>query len=139
MSRLVKREVRTSGEQNLSRDHHHFLLSLPPSHLNMHTVYFPAMNILILMDPDAGKDWRLKEKGTTEDKMVGWHHWLSGREFEQAPGDGEGPGSLACCSPWGRKELDTTERLNSKYTLTHQSSQSTCFYHAIHLLTWVLQ
>ena len=45
----------------------------------------------------------------TEDKLVEWHYWLNGHEFEQAPGDGEGQGSLACCSPWGRKELDTTE------------------------------
>ena len=49
----------------------------------------------------------------TEDEMVGWHHQLSGYGFEQAPGDGEGQGSLACCSPWGGKELDLTERLNS--------------------------
>ena len=57
---------------------------------------------------DAGKDWRQEEKGTTEDEMVGWHHWLNGHEFEQVPGDNEGPGSLACCSPWGRKEQDIT-------------------------------
>ena len=44
----------------------------------------------------------------TEDEMVGWHHQLNGYEFEQAPGDGEGQGSLACCNPWGRKELNTT-------------------------------
>ena len=49
-------------------------------------------------DPDAGKDWRQEEKGTTEDEMVGWHYWLNGHEFEQAPGNGEGQGSLACCS-----------------------------------------
>ena len=48
----------------------------------------------------------------TEDEMVGWHHHLSGHESEQAPGDGEGQGSLACCSPWGHKELDMTEQLN---------------------------
>ena len=48
----------------------------------------------------------------TEDEMAGWHHRLDGHEFEQTPGDGEGPGGLACCSPWGRKELDTTEQLN---------------------------
>ena len=53
-----------------------------------------------------------EEKGTTEDEMVGWHHRLDGHEFEQALGVGDGQGSLACCSPWGRKELDTTERLN---------------------------
>ena len=63
-------------------------------------------------DPDAGKDWRQEEKGTTEDEMVGWHHQLNGYEFEQAPGVGDGQGSLACCSPWGRKQLDTTEWLN---------------------------
>ena len=51
----------------------------------------------------------------TEDEMVGWHHQLNGHEFEQAPGDGEGQGSLARCSPWGRKESDTTERLNKNY------------------------
>ena len=67
---------------------------------------------LFRKDP-AGKDWRQEEKGMTEDKMVGWHHWLDGHEFEQAPGDGEGQGSLACCSPWGQKELDTTEQLNN--------------------------
>ena len=60
-------------------------------------------------DPDAWKDSRQEEKGTTEDEMVGWHHRLNGHEFEQAPGDGEGQGSLACCSPWGCKESDTTE------------------------------
>ena len=55
-----------------------------------------------------------KEKGVTEDETVGWHHQLNGHEFEQAPGDGEGQGSLQCCSPWGRKELDMTEQLNNK-------------------------
>ena len=50
-------------------------------------------------------------EGATEDEMVGWHHLLNGHEFEQTSGDSEGQGSLACCSPWGRKELDTTERL----------------------------
>ena len=63
---------------------------------------------LVGKDPDAGKDGRQEEKGTTEDDMVGWHHQLDEREFEQAPGDGDGLGSLACCSPWGRKELYTT-------------------------------
>ena len=58
---------------------------------------------------------RQEEKGTTEDKMVGWHHRLYEHEFEQAPGDGEGQGRLVCCSPWGRKELDMTERLNNNY------------------------
>ena len=67
---------------------------------------------LIWKDPDAGKDWRWEEKGTAEDEMVGWHHWLNGHEFEQAPGVGDGQGSLVCCSPWGHKESDTTEWLN---------------------------
>ena len=63
-------------------------------------------------DPDAGKDWRWEEKGLTEDEMVGWHHWLNGHEFKQALRVGDGQGSLACCSPWDGKELNTTERLN---------------------------
>ena len=70
---------------------------------------------LIRKDPDAGRDWRQEEKGMTEDEMVGWHHWLNGHEFEQAPGDGKGQGSLACCSPWGCKELNTTEWLNNNF------------------------
>ena len=69
-------------------------------------------NWLIGKDPNAGKDWRWEEKGTTEDEMVGWHHQLNGHESEQALGIGDGQGSLACCSPWGRKEWDTTEWLN---------------------------
>ena len=56
----------------------------------------------------------LEEMGVTEDERVGWHHWLNGHEFEQALGVGEGRGSLACCSPWGCKELDMTEPLNSR-------------------------
>ena len=61
---------------------------------------------LVGKDPDAGKDWGQEEKRTTEDEMVGWHHWLDGHEFEQAPGDGGAQGNLACCSPGGHKELD---------------------------------
>ena len=57
-------------------------------------------NWLIGKYPGDGKDWRQEEKGMTEDEMVGWHHWLSGQEFEQAPGDSVGQGSLTCCSPW---------------------------------------
>ena len=62
--------------------------------------------------PWCWEDWRWKEKGTTEDEMIGWHHWLNGYEFEQALGVGDGEGSLACCSPWGHKESDTTKRPN---------------------------
>ena len=58
---------------------------------------------------DAGKDRRQEEKGMTENEMVAWHHRLDGHEFEQALGVGDGQGSLECCSPWGCKELDTTE------------------------------
>ena len=58
------------------------------------------------------KDWRQEEKGMTEYEMVGWHHQLNGHEFEQVSGAGYGQGSLACCSPWGHKESDTTEWLN---------------------------
>ena len=68
---------------------------------------------LIGKDPDARKDYRWKEKGMTEDETVGWHHQLNGLEFEQALGDGEGLGSLMCCSPWGHKDSDTTEPLNN--------------------------
>ena len=55
------------------------------------------------------KDCRQEEKGMTEDEMVGWHNQPNGSEFEQAPGPGDGRGSLACCSPWDCKESDTTE------------------------------
>ena len=78
-----------------------------------------AKNWLIWKDPDAGKDWRQEEKGMTEEKMVGQHHRLNGHECEQAPGDGDGQGSLACCSPWGCKESDTTEQLNWTELKTH--------------------
>ena len=63
-------------------------------------------------DPDAWKVWRQKEKGVAKDEMVGWHHWLNRHEFEQTLGDSDGQGSLAHCSPWARKESDTTEWLN---------------------------
>ena len=64
-------------------------------------------------DPDNGKDWGHEEKGATEDEMLGWHYQLKGYEFEQTLGDSVGQGSLACCGPWGYKQLDMTERLNS--------------------------
>ena len=66
----------------------------------------------IRKDLDAGKDWWQEEKGKTENKMVGWHHWLKGHESEQTPGVGDGQGGLVCCGSWGRKESDITERLN---------------------------
>ena len=76
-------------------------------------IYKCSLNLLLIgKDPDAGKDYRKEEKGTTEDKMVGWHHQVDGDESEQALGVGDGQGSLACCSSWGHKESDMTERLN---------------------------
>ena len=94
-----------------------------------------AKNWLIGKDPDAGKDQRQEEKGMTEDEMVGEHHWLNGHEFEQAPGVGDGQGSLACCSSWDHKESDMTEQLNwtevlsptlsfSRHFLDHQENQT---------------
>ena len=66
-----------------------------------------AKRWLIGKDPNAGKDWG-QEKGATEDETVEWHHWLNGHELGQTPGDSEGQGGLACCSPWGSKESDIT-------------------------------
>ena len=66
---------------------------------------------LIGKDSDAGRDWGQEEKGTTEDEIAGWHHWLDGSESQWPPGVGDGQGGLACCDSWGRKESDTTEWL----------------------------
>ena len=71
-----------------------------------------AKSWLIGKDPDARKDWGQEEKGTTEDEMVGWHHWLDEHGFGWTPGVGDGQGGLVCCGSWGRKESDMTERLN---------------------------
>ena len=71
-----------------------------------------SKSLLIGKAPDAGKDWGQEEKGTTEDEMAGWHRRLDGHEFGWTAGVGEGRGGLACCDSWGRKESDTTERLN---------------------------
>ena len=65
-----------------------------------------------LEDSDAGRDWGQEEKGTIEDEMAGWHHWLDGRESEWIPEVVDGQGGLACCNSWGCKESDKTERLN---------------------------
>ena len=70
-----------------------------------------AKSHLTRKDLDAGKDWRQKKKGAVEDEMVRQRHWLNGHEFEQTPGVNGGQRSRACCSPWGRKELDTTGTL----------------------------
>ena len=94
---------------------------------------YDVKNWLIGKDTNAGKDWRQEEKGTAEDEMVGWHHLLNGPEFEQALGIGDGHGSLACCSPWGCKESDTTERLNR----TDESSKYSCHSY-IFWMSWSL-
>ena len=77
-------------------------------------IFWPpdVKNWLIRKDSNAEKEWRQEEKGMTEDEMIGWHDWLDGPKFEQAPGDGDGQGSQVCCSPWGHKELGTIEWLN---------------------------
>ena len=75
---------------------------------------------------DAGRDWGQEEKGTTEDEMAGWHHWLDEREFEWTPGVGDGQGGLARCNSWGCKELDTTEQLN--WTELKKSRGAPCFW-----------
>ena len=71
-----------------------------------------AKSWLIGKDSDAGRDWGQEEKGTTEDEMAGWHHWLNGHEFEWTPGISDTQGGLACCDSRGHKESDMTERLN---------------------------
>ena len=93
-----------------------------------------AKNWLIGKDPDARKDWRRAEKGTTEDEMAGWHHWLDGHEFEWSPGVGDGQGGLACCDSWGRKESDTTEWLNwtelrGYYAKWNNAKTNTIWFH----------
>ena len=80
---------------------------------------------LIGKDSDAGRDWG-QEKGTTEDEMAGWHHWLNGSESEWTPGVGDGQGGLACCNSWGRKESDMTERLN--WTEYIHDEHATCLW-----------
>ena len=77
----------------------------------------------------------LEGKGATEDEKVGWHHWLNGHEFEQTPGDSEGQGSLACCSPWGHKESAMTEQLNDNQRVSWMkdkiSTLSTCLFNIL--------
>ena len=67
-----------------------------------------AKSWLIGKDSDAGRDWGQEKKGTTEDEMAGWHHWLDGHESEWTPGVGDGQGGLACCDSWDHKQSDTT-------------------------------
>ena len=92
-------------------------------------------NWLIGKDPDAGKDLRQEEKGTTEDEMVGWHHWLDGHEFEQVLGVNDGQGGLGCCGPWSRRvghdwvtklnwQISKIQKKNSVYFLSYESKFS---------------
>ena len=93
---------------------------------------------LIGKDPDAGKDWRQKEKRASEDELAGWHH-NTGTWFGQTPGDGEGQGGLTCCSPWGHTELDTTRQLNNR-NYKYAQNLSQCLLHDKYSIntTWVL-
>ena len=108
---LLERKVMTNLDSILkSRD-----ITLPTKVcLTETSMLWPhdAKSWLIWKDPDAGKDWGQEEKGMTDDEMVGWHHRLNGHGFGWTLGVGDGQGGLACCSSWGYKELDMTERLN---------------------------
>ena len=97
-------------ESDILNDWAHLLGLIIHSLLKLKLQYFGHLmwRANSLEKKDAGKDWRQEEKRTTEDEMVGWQHWLNG----QSLGDDEGQGRLACCNSWGRKESDTTERLN---------------------------
>ena len=85
-------------------------------------------------DPDAGKDWGKEEKGTTEDEMIVWHHWLNGHGFGWTPGVGDGQGGLACCSSWGCKESAMTERLS--WTEAQRKPENTRVG-SLSLLQWI--
>ena len=84
-----------------------------------------AKSWLIGKDSDAGRDWGQEEKGTTEDEMSGWHHWLDGRESEWTPGVGDGQGGLVCCNSQGHKESDMTEQLNWTELKAHMRLHNT--------------
>ena len=87
-----------------------------------------------------GKSEDKEEEERTEDEMVGWHHQFNGHEFEQALGDGEGQGGLVCCSPWGHRELDTTERLNSNNKLEgYRFPRSQLWYYSMILFPFGIQ
>ena len=85
-----------------------------------------AKSHLIGKDPDAGQDWGQEEKGTTEDKMVGWYHQHLGHKFEQTLGDSEGQGSLVCCNPQGHKESDMIQWVNNNNTQEETGINKSC-------------
>ena len=109
----------------LSRAMHASILSVGDSGKPFSPARTTKKNWLIGKNPDAGKDWRQEEKGTTEDEMIGWHHQLDGHEFEHSLGVGDGQrslacygqGSLACCSSWGRKETQLSDRIDTSNTI----------------------
>ena len=111
---LDSKEIKPSilKEINLDYSLEGLMLKLKLEHFG----HFDTKSWLTGKDPDAGKDWGQKEKGATEDEMVGWHHWLNGHEFEQTQGDSEGKRNLASCSSWGHKEFEMTQWLKDNIT-----------------------
>ena len=110
-------------------------------------IWPPDESWLIGKDPDARKDWRQEERGMTGDEMVGWHDQVNGREFEQAPGVGEGKGSLACCSPWVAKSwiwlTNWTDYINTRFKLFINCKEETeqsnaCFMQLVTSCSWYL-
>ena len=93
-----------------------------------------AKSWLIGKDSDAGRDWGQEEKGTTEDEMAEWHHRLNGHGFGWTPGVGDGQGGLECCDSWGRKESNTTERLD--WTKLNHECKCTTYLNYFILLLW---
>ena len=117
-SMVLPSETQLSYDTTTSHNVYDTLLHLSDEANTLFTSHFykdlrPSFKSwLIGKDSDAGRGWGQEEKGTTEDEMAIWHHWLNGRESEWTPGVGDGQGGLACCDSWGCKELDMTEQLN---------------------------
>ena len=110
-------------------------ISLEGMMLKLKLQYFG--HLMQRVDSDAGRDWGQEEKGTTEDEMARWYHWLNGRESEWTPGVGDGQGCLACCDSWGHKESDTTERLNWTELISSGSGFLSCL-NAKSLMPWIV-
>ena len=103
------------------------------------TILWPsdAKSQLTRKDSDARKGWGQEETGTTQDEMVGWHHWLNGHDLEQTPGDSEGQGSLACCSPWDAK---SQKLLNDWITIyARYLSVNRCCSTVWSMINWILK